>query len=330
MSTDPNKPNILLILADNLGWDESQFTSSIGFEADVVEMPYIMDGKTGSPSRNVCVYDLNVRRAIDATLVEKSTAWLTRQTNEQTPFLYHPMVHLHFPTLPHVDFVGSSKHGGFADSVAEMDFRTDQVLDHLDSLGPDIAANTVVIFASDNGPEFRPPYKGTVGPWSGTYHTAMEGGLRVPFIIRWPGHVPEGTTSNQIVHATDIFSAIAAITKTPVPVDRPIDGIDQTRLLVDPENSKSPREGFLFYIKNELRAIKWRDWKLHLVWEPHVNKSSRRLEAPYLFNTIRDPKEETDVIGYNTWVAQPMLKMRAAFENSLRSDPAPADPTKAI
>ncbi|KAL1887319.1 hypothetical protein Sste5346_010301 [Sporothrix stenoceras] len=353
MSTDPNKPNILLILADNLGWglllhnfnvesdcvptrsalmtgwhpirtgclqsvpagfpqglttwektlpellrengyhlgdipgrypsdrgfdewygiprttDESQFTSSIGFEADVVEMPYIMDGKTGSPSRNVCVYDLNVRRAIDATLVEKSTAWLTRQTNEQTPFLYHPMVHLHFPTLPHVDFVGSSKHGGFADSVAEMDFRTDQVLDHLDSLGPDIAANTVVIFASDNGPEFRPPYKGTVGPWSGTYHTAMEGGLRVPFIIRWPGHVPEGTTSNQIVHATDIFSAIAAITKTPVPVDRPIDGIDQTRLLVDPENSKSPREGFLFYIKNELRAIKWRDWKLHLVWEPH-------------------------------------------------------------
>ncbi|KAI1380514.1 alkaline phosphatase-like protein [Hypoxylon crocopeplum] len=310
--------------------DESQFTSAVGFAAEVVEMPYIMKGKAGMPSENVRVYDLEQRRLIDETLVECSKDWLSRQVEAgNTPFfLYHPLVHLHFPTLPHLDFVGKTKHGDFSDSMAEMDFRVGQLLDHIDSLG--ITDNTVVIFASDNGPEFRPPYKGTAGPWSGTYHTAMEGSLRVPFIIRWPNHVPPGTTSNEIVHVTDIFSTIASIAKCPLPDDRPFDGIDQTPLFLNPLEAKSPREGFLFYIKNELRAIKWRDWKMHFVWEPQVNKSSGKLESPYLFNTTRDPKEETDILAYNTWVAQPMIRMRREFEKSLKQNPAPPDPLKVL
>lgn len=308
--------------------DESQFTSAIGFVAEVVELPYIMKGKAGSPSENVRVYDLEERRKIDATLVEYSKDWLSRQASAQNAFfLFHPLVHLHFPTLPHRDFIGKTKHGDFSDSMAEMDFRVGQILDHIESLGEDIAKNTVVIFASDNGPEFRPPYKGTAGPWSGTYHTAMESSLRVPFIIRWHGHVPENTTSNEIVHVTDIFNTIVNITGSSLPTDRPFDGVDQTPLFLNPE-LKSPREGFLFYIKKELRAIKWRDWKLHFIWEPQVNKSSGKLESPYLFNTTRDPKEETDVLAYNTWVAQPMRRMRADFEKSLKTDPAPPDPIK--
>jgi len=77
-----------------------------------------------------------------------------------------------------------------------------------------------------------------------------------------------------------------------------------------------------------LRAIKWRHWKLHLVWEPKVNDSSGRLESPYLFNVVRDPKEEQDVLAYNTWVRQPMLTMKAWFDKSLRNDPEPPDPLK--
>ncbi|KAI5918119.1 alkaline phosphatase-like protein [Camillea tinctor] len=307
--------------------DESQFTSAVGFDPEVVEMPYIMRGKSGELSENVKVYDLEQRRLIDEELVERSKDWLSRQVEAKAPFfLYHPLVHLHFPTLPHLDFAGKTNQGDFADSMTEMDFRVGQLLDHIDSLG--IANNTVVIFASDNGPEFRVPWRGTAGPWSGTYHTAMEGSLRVPFIIRWPGRVPAGTISNEIVHVTDIFSTIAAITKSRLPEDRPFDGIDQTPLFLNPMGSKSPREGFLFYIKDELRAIKWRDWKMHFIWEPQVNKSSGKLESPYLFNTTRDPKEETDIVTTNTWVLQPMLKMRREFERSLKNDPAPPDPLK--
>ncbi|CAG8925995.1 unnamed protein product [Penicillium salamii] len=307
--------------------DETQFTSSLGYTPEVADLPYIMKGKSGEQSENVAVYDLEKRRLIDEMLVDQSKDWLSRQVNEENAFfLYHPLVHLHFPTLPHQNFAGSTAQGDFADSMAEMDYRVGQLIDHIDGLG--IRDNTILIFASDNGPEFRPPYRGTAGPWSGTYHTAMEGSLRVPFIIRWPGQVPEASTSNDIVHVTDIFSTIASMTGSPVPSDRPIDGIDQTEFFKDPNAIKSNRTGFLFYIKEELRAIKWKDWKLHYVWEPKVNQSSGRLESPYLFNTVRDPKEESDILAFNTWVLQPMMKLKSEFDRSLKYDPAPPDPLK--
>lgn len=307
--------------------DETQFTSSIGFDPQVAELPYIMQGVAGQPSENVQLYDLEQRRQIDATLVDQTKSWLSAQAAAgQAFFLYHPLVHLHFPTLPHRDFAGRTGQGDFADSMVEMDFRVGQILDHIDALG--LRDNTVLLFASDNGPEFRPPYRGTAGPWMGTYHTAMEGSLRVPCIVRWPGHVPAGVTSNAVVHVTDLFTTLLAMAGGTRPKDRPIDGLDQTAFFCDPLHCPSPRDGFLFYIKDELRAIKWRDWKLHLVWEPKVNESSGKLESPYLFHLVRDPKEETDVLPYNTWVLQPVLRMRQEFELSLRHDPAPPDPVK--
>lgn len=310
--------------------DESQFTSAVGFEPEEInEMPYIMEGKAGQNSENVHLYDLEKRREIDHMLVEKSKKWLSEQANQSNAFfLYHPLVHLHFPTLPHREFAGKTGNGDFADSMAEMDHRVGQLLDHVDHLG--LRENTVFIFASDNGPEFRPPYTGTAGPWMGTYHTAMEGSLRVPCIIRWPDHVPAGHTSNEMVHVTDLFSTICGITGAQVPADRPIDGIDQRAFFEDPEQTRSERKGFMFYLKDELRAIKWKDWKLHLVWEPKVNQSSGKLESPYLFNLLRDPKEETDILPYNTWVIQPMKRLQAEFMKSLKSDPAPPDPSKEL
>lgn len=56
-----------------------------------------------------------------------------------------------------------------------------------------VADNTIFIFASDNGPEMIPPWQGFRGPWRGTYFTGLEGSLRAPFIIRWPGNVPAGS-----------------------------------------------------------------------------------------------------------------------------------------
>lgn len=134
-----------------------------------------------------------------------------------------------------------------------------------------------------------------------------------------PDRFPKG--QHPMVHVTDIFSTLLSITGWEVPSDRPIDGVDQTTFFRDPVGTKSPRIGFLFYIREELRAIKWKDWKLHLVWEPKVNQSSGRLESPYLFNTVRDPKEESDILAFNTWVMQPMMKLKTESERSLKYDP---------
>ena len=294
--------------------DESQFTSTTGFDPSVVDLPYIMEGRCGEPSRQVKVYDLESRRAIDEELVARSCDFMRRHSEAGRPFfLYLPMVHLHFPTLPHRDFAGRTGNGDFADSMAEMDHRVGQVIDEVERLG--LADDTLFIFCSDNGPEFRAPYRGPAGPWRGTYHTAMEGSLRVPFIARWPGRIEPGRVSNEIVHVTDVFATLAKVAGAEIPADRPIDGVDQLPFLRG-EQTKSAREGFPFFIKNELRALKWRDWKLHFYWEPEVNEGKGKLESPYLFNIIRDPKEETDVLVFNTWVMGPMLRMLKAFNDS--------------
>ena len=101
------------------------------------------------------------------------------------------------------------------------------------------------IFASDNGPEFRRPWRGTAGPWTGTYHTAMEGALRVPFMVRWPGHVPAGGVSNEIVHVTDIYTTLAHIAGAALPSDRPIDGVDQRDFFFDVVEVRGARVLFL-------------------------------------------------------------------------------------
>jgi arylsulfatase len=146
--------------------------------------------------------------------------------------------------------------------MSEMDHRVGQVVDEIDALGR--REDTMLIFASDNGPEFRRPWRGTAGPWRGTYHTAMEGALRAPFMIRWPGEIPAGRVSNEIVHVTDLYTTLARIAGAQVPADRPLDGVDQLDFFRG-NRTKSNREGFVYYIKDELRAAKWRDWKMHLV-----------------------------------------------------------------
>ncbi len=299
--------------------DESQFTSSIGFDPTVADLPYIMQGQAGQPSRNVKLYDLDSRRHIDEELVDRSIGFMQKHAEAQRPFfLYLPLVHLHFPTLPHPDFAGRTGAGDFADSMVEMDHRVGLIVQAVDDL--QLRDSTVFIFCSDNGPEFRKPYRGTAGPWTGTYHTAMEGSLRVPFIVRWPGKVQAGRVSNDIVHVTDLYSTLCGIGGADVPQDRPIDGVDQTEFFTGARPT-SPREGFLFYIKNDLRAVKWRDWKLHFYWEPEVNEGKGKLESPYLFNLKQDPKEESDILIYNTWVLGPILKMVQAFNATCAAHP---------
>jgi arylsulfatase A-like enzyme len=299
--------------------NESMFTSSPGYDPEVVPLPYIMESVKGKPARNVAVYDLDMRRTIDGGLTLRTIDFMRRKTKANDPFFaYVPLTQLHYPTLPHPDFTGKTGNGDFADSLMEMDHRVGMLLDEIKSLK--IENDTIVIFASDNGPEFRRPWRGTAGPWTGTYHTAMEGGLRAPFMIRWPGKVPAGGVSNEIVHVTDLFTTLAQVAGAAIPSDRTIDGVDQLDFFTG-TSATSNREGFVYYIKSELRAVKWRNWKMHLVWEAEPNAGPNHLESPLLFNLIQDPKEETDMHTAASWVRTPMRRMIHEFQESLKAHP---------
>ncbi|MCM0036436.1 MAG: arylsulfatase [Burkholderiaceae bacterium] len=299
--------------------NESMFTEQVGFDPSVVEVPYVMEGFKGRPAEKKELYDLEMRRRIDGVLTEKSCDFIRRKVTANEPyFLYVPLTQLHFPTIPNRDFEGQTKKGDFADSMIELDARVGQIIDAVNATGTQ--DNTLFIFASDNGPEYRRPWRGSAGMWTGTYHTSMEGSLRVPFIARWPGKIPPGVVSNEIFHVVDIYSTLAAIAEVAVPQDRPIDGVNQLSFLKG-ETQASAREGFVFFIKNEMRAAKWRDWKMHFVWEKEPNEGANHLETPYLFNLVQDPKEETDVSSTQGWVRGPIRKMINAFQDSLKQNP---------
>mgnify|MGYP000685707324 FL=1 len=298
--------------------NESMFFDSIGYDESIVEPPYVMEGIKGKPAEKKELYDLEMRRKIDAELTKRSCEFIRRNANKKPFFLYVPLTQLHFPTLPHREFEGVSKHGDFADSLIEMDARVGQIIDAIKE--NDLSENTVFIFASDNGPEYRRPWRGSAGMWTGTYHTSMEGALRVPMIIRWPNKIPAGKVTNEIIHVVDLFPTLAHIANLEVPKDRVIDGVDQSEFLLG-KQEKSNREGFVYFIKTELRAAKWRDWKMHFVWEVEPNDGANHLETPYLFNIVQDPKEESDVNSTQGWVRGPIRKMVMNFQNSLKEHP---------
>ena len=272
---------------------------------------FIWEGKTGAPMRNLRPFDMNTRRTVDREAAERGIAFMERHVKAQRPFFfYYPMTHVHFPSLPHPDFVGKTGAGDIGDTMAEVDYNVGLVLDALDRLK--IASNTIVLWCTDNGAEQRRPWRGSSGPWAGFYNTVMEGGIRTPCIIRWPGRIKAGQVTNEIIHQVDLFPTLAAAAGADiVPKDRAIDGVNQLPFL-EGKQAKSNRDHVLFYANFQLRAVKWHDWKLHHAFLPEAG-SPPVPPLMRLFNLLSDPKEETDVKDGNPWAHGVMDKLVAAF-----------------
>ena len=308
--------------------DESLWTSSTGFDPKLAPTPHILEGRKGERTHALEVYDRKTRRLIDTEITRRTIDFMRRNAKTGKPFYaYVPFTLVHYPVLPHPDFAGRTGYGDFADSLAEMDHHVGQVLDAIKDLG--IEENTLIVFTSDNGPEELLPWRGWAGPWSGSYFTAMEGSLRVPFILRWPGKVPAGRVSNEIVHEVDTFTTLARIAGVAVPKDRIIDGMDQTDFFLG-KQEKSNREGFPCYVADTLHAVKWRNWKGHFVWQEYKYDPPQRLPLMRLHNLIEDPKERENVQSVNSWVYYPVMKIVNEFQESLKTEspilPGTADP----
>lgn len=170
-----------------------------GWNAAIASPEPIYEARKGEKAQQVGALSLDNRRTMEAEITDHTVAFIKRNAAAGKPFYaYVSSSMVHIPVLPNPAFIGKTGNGDWADCLAEMDYRTGQILDAIKEAG--IEDNTLVIFASDNGPEATDPWEGDSGPWRGTYFTAMEASLRAPFIIRWPGKVPAGRVSNEIVH----------------------------------------------------------------------------------------------------------------------------------
>ncbi len=292
---------------------------------------FIWEGQAGQPSRKVKEFDLESRLTIDREAAQRGIAFMERAVQQKRPFfLYYPMTQVHFPTVPHPDFAGKTGAGDIGDSMAEVDYNTGLILDALDKLG--VADNTLVIWCADNGAESRRPWRGSAGPWSGFYNTAMEGGIRTPCLIRWPRHIPAGRVSDEIVHQVDLFPTLAAaIGEDIVPKDRAIDGVNQLAFL-EGRQEHSPRQSVIYFSQRtgEVTAVKWKDWKFwyDFPWRDWkffygvpFEKGDPEPNPMRLFNLRSDPKEESDIKDTNPWVKSVADKLVAEFEASTRQWP---------
>ncbi len=289
-----------------------------GWDPSLVPAEPIYEARKGEKPRKVAELDLDHRRAMEKEITTRAVEFIKRTASSGKPFFAYVSFSLfHMPTLPNPEFAGKTGNGDWADCLAEMDYRTGQILDAIKEAG--VEDNTIVIFTSDNGPEATHPWEGDSGPWRGTYFTAMEASLRAPFVIRWPGKIPAGRVSNEIVHIVDLFTTLAHLGGAEIPQDRPIDGVDQMDFFLG-KQEKSNREGFPAYVADRLHAVKWRNWKMHLIWQENMYDAPQRLPLPKIINLLTDLKEEHDVL-IDDWVTYPMMKIVNDFEESLRKFP---------
>ena len=187
------------------------YTTRVGFDAKAAQVPQLLEGKKGEAVRPVEPYTLENRPLIDERIADRSVAYIRAHAGGDRPFfLFVSWSLVHHPYLPHPDFKGRSGNGDFADCMVEHDYRVGQVLDAIDAAG--IADQTLVIYASDNGPDSAEyPQMSFAGPYRGYLGSAYEGSIRTPMMIRWPGKVPAGRVTNEIVAMLDFFPTLAAI-----------------------------------------------------------------------------------------------------------------------
>jgi arylsulfatase len=193
---------------------------------------------------------------------EKAVGFI--RANKAKPFfLYLPHVMPHVPIFASKDFKGKSKRGLYGDVIEELDWGVGEVLKELKAC--DLEANTLVLFLSDNGPFLSyGTHAGNSAPLREGKLTTFEGGVRVPFIARWPGKVPAGRECGELMTGLDLLPTIAQLVGTDMPKAK-VDGVDLSPLLLGEKGAKG-REAFAYFSGTELHAVRAGRWKLHF---PH-------------------------------------------------------------
>jgi len=288
--------------------------------------------KKGEKSTVVGPYDAEFRRLFDRKITEHAIDFMTRSKNAGKPFyMYLPFSQVHNPALPDPEYAGKTKHGNWADILTQMDDFTGRILDAVDELG--LADDTIVVWASDNGPDpsYRMPqadpeelggkWDGFAGIWRGSLFTSLEGSNRTPCMVRWPGHVPAGRVSNELVHCVDWYTTLLLTAGATVPDDRIVDGVDMRDFLLG-DAEESGRDAVLCLQGNRLQAVKWHQWKIHLFHQDDFYSTWSANNIPLVFNLEWDPREEHQIDFGHFWLIEKVAApIAAGFLRSLVVEP---------
>lgn len=307
----------------------------VGYDPAYTKKFDILEGTAKDGVKSDKPYTMAMRPLMDEIVQTKAINYIEVHKDDKEPFfLYLPWTAMHHPYVPHPDFDGRSRNGEYADMMIEHDYRVGQVIDAIKAAG--IEDNTIIIYASDNGPDrVLFPTVGDTGPFRGYLGDVHEGAVRTPMMIKWKGKIQEDQESNEIVAISDIFTTLSNIVGADIPKDRAIDGVDQSCILFG-NCETAPREGVLFFHENTLAAAKWRQFKFYFRGEgvQQEQRSYNDLWLPQAYNIMQDPKEYADILLKNLWLLSPALKQMVPFYISTRQhgmiQPGDNMPTPAV
>ncbi|WP_104164385.1 arylsulfatase [Arthrobacter sp. SX1312] len=260
--------------------------------------------------------------SIDDEFAAAAKDFIGRATGSGDPFfVWMNTTHMHFRTHPKPESVGQAGRwqSPYHDTMIDHDNIVGGLLDHLEELG--IADDTIVVYSTDNGPQMNTWPDGGMTPFRSEKNTNWEGGFRVPEMIRWPGHIPAGVVSNEIIQHHDWLPTFLAAAGDTTTVDELKQGatigdrtykvhIDGFNLLpyLTGEVAESPRKGMVYFSDDgDVLGIRYDNWKAVFmeqrtlgtlaVWlDPFVP-----LRAPKLYNLRTDPFERADVTSNTYW-----------------------------
>ena len=296
----------------HLGDDRQFLPTHHGFD-EYLGLPYSNDMWPHHPQRKNFFPPLPLIEGDEVVEIDPDQSQLTRRYTERavrfierhrdTPFfLYVPHSMPHVPLFASERFKGTTGGGLYGDVIEEIDWSVGQLLAAVERAGLD--EQTLVIFTSDNGPWLSyGNHAGSPGPFREGKGTSFEGGVRVPFVARWPGRIPRGATASQPAMTIDLLPTLAALAGAPV--DGRVDGLDIWTLLSSPAGAPSPHDALYFYWGDELHAVRHGNWKLHVPHPYQALESAGDNGAPgkyirkelelSLFDLDKDPGESTNL-----------------------------------
>jgi arylsulfatase A-like enzyme len=232
---------------------------------------------------------------------EEAVKFIKKYGKSDFPFFFYLAYNMpHTPIHTTEYFRGNSTAGLYGDVIQTIDWSVGQVLKALEEQG--LTENTIVFFASDNGPSNDPPprhlqggtkhwHTGSPGLLRGWKRTNFEGGVRVPAIIRWPDHISPGQMTGELAALPDIYVTFLNVAGADLP-DHKIDGFDLMPYLSG-RDEESPRKEYAYFRRNELQAYRFGKWKLMLADnEPKYREELiKSIDWPQLYDLQNDPGE---------------------------------------
>jgi arylsulfatase len=260
----------------------------------------------------------------DDEFVGAAKDWIKKQHAAGKPFFcWVNTTHMHLFTHTKPSSLGQAGRwqSPYHDTMIDHDKNVGELLDLIDELG--IAADTFVMYSTDNGPHMNTWPDGAMTPFRSEKNTNWEGAFRVPMLVRWPGKIPAGAVSNEIVQHHDWLPTFLAMAGEPDVKEKLLKGhkaagktfkvhVDGYNLLpyLTGKEKKSPRQGFIYFDDDgDLVALRFDNWKV-VFMEQRVAGTMRvwaepftPLRVPKLFNLRTDPFERADITSntYYDW-----------------------------